>query len=343
MAPFVNIFLLKHLTRAVSCLALTARWLWRRRKRPRTLLLYGVTSAHLLPALLAARLFGARIAAIATDLPSSPPIREGMLRHTVRRLDRALILAALRRLDGLIVLSPHLAADLAPGVPALLMEGIVPPAVADRPAVPAPPTDPAMRRAPGVCTLMYAGALLESYGIGALLDAFAHLEGPGWRLWITGKGEMGDAVRAAAARDPRIIYWGFVATDTVAALLREADILVNPRPSDPLARYCFQSKLIEYMASGRPSVVHRVPSIPDEYTPYLVFPEAETVEGLAAAIRALRAEGEVALTARGAAARRFVLEHKDYRRQGARMWAFLRDLGCKWPTMEPRPMSNPPG
>ena len=51
---------------------------------------------------------------------------------------------------------------------------------------------------------MYAGQLHADYGARTLLDAFARLEGAGYRLWLFGQGTMEQEIREAAGRDPRI-------------------------------------------------------------------------------------------------------------------------------------------
>ena len=193
--PFVNLLLLKHLTRFLSCLAFTLVWLIKTRRRPaRVVLLYGIHSAHMLAVLLAAKLFRIRVVTLVTDPPGMAIPGERWLTRQLRRLDDRLLVNALCCMDGVVVLTPQLAERFAPGVPALVIEGIlssldVAALLPDSSDI-APPAHGGVNAEPYV--ILYAGQLLESYGLGLLLDAFARLDDEHCRLWICGKGPLAE-------------------------------------------------------------------------------------------------------------------------------------------------------
>ena len=57
---------------------------------------------------------------------------------------------------------------------------------------------------------------------------------------------------------------GCVTNDEIVRLQCEATLLVNPRPSDKeFCKYSFPSKTIEYMASGTPVLMTKLPGVPD--------------------------------------------------------------------------------
>ena len=241
----------------------------------------------------------------------------------IRRLDKWLLIHGMRSMDGLVVLTPPLADDFAPGVPSIVVEAMV----RTGPATEAAESAAAQAARSEHFTVMYAGGLLEEYGVGRLLEAFAHLPEPDYRLWLFGTGTMEREVRAACQRDSRITYWGFVANDEVVRKAREATVLANARPSDQwFTKYSFPSKLVEYMMSGRVVVSTKLPGIPKEYHRYLCLIEDETPSGLAAVLRQLHETPRSELDRRGREAAAFVKEVKNHLIQGERIWRFLQHV-----------------
>lgn len=321
LVPYLNVRGPKEATVAASLFAHLARWARSSPAgTPRALLVYNVFSPLALPVLAAARAWGVPAIAIVADLPFGYRLRG--VRGMLERLDVRAQLAVLRHFDGLVVLTPHVAAEYAPGVPWMRMEGGIHPSDAGEPL--GPPPSSAGERA-----VMYSGMLNEMNGIPLLLDSFARLQGPEWRLWIYGGGPLAREVKAAAARDARIVFrpWEQVPAEEMRLRQRDAAVLVNPRPSGHRAnRYSFPSKLLEYLVSGTPVVSTAPPGIPDEYHPHLELAADETPEGLAAAIRRAAARTDAERTARGARAREFVLRDKTWDRQAARIGEFVRSL-----------------
>ncbi|HSJ31769.1 MAG TPA: glycosyltransferase [Longimicrobiales bacterium] len=315
MLGFVNLGALKPLTLALALVPRVLLWTWRERNRPRVLLLYNIASPPGIFAVLAGRISRTRVVGLIADIevPGSGLVPSTLL----RRLEYRLQVRTLPLLDGLIVLTRRMHGDFAPRVPYLVMEG----AVNEEIVAPAPGLPPDET----TCALMYAGQLSELKGIPLLLDAFAGLEGAAWQLWLTGDGPLRDLVRAAAARDPRIHFHGMVPYPEVLALSRRATMLVNPhRAWLASARYLFPSKLIEFLASGRPVVTTvSTPEVREEYGAVAYLVEEETPEALRGMIRHVASLPEAERRARGAAAQTLVRTHKTWRAQGGRIARFI--------------------
>lgn len=218
--------------------------------------------------------------------------------------------------DYYVVLTPHIAAELriAPDRHAVI-EGIHDPSSTDQ--------APDWSAETGV-VFIYTGTLETRYGILDLLQAFARLEHPSARLWICGAGDAEPAVQAMARRDPRVTFHGRVPRARALALQARAHVMVNPRrPEGAFTRYSFPSKTMEYLASGRPVVMHWLPGIPEEYRPYLITPETGDAAGLAAAMHVVAARPTEELRRIGAAGRDFVLREKNPRVQVGKLLAGL--------------------
>ena len=130
-----------------------------------------------------------------------------------------------------------------------------------------------------------AGSLDEANGFLVLLEAFARLPGDGYRLRIAGRGPLESQVRAAAAKDPRIEYLGFLSFEEVQSLYRSADVLVNMRLTQAIdTRYFFPSKLMEYLASAVPVISTCTGAVEKEFGSFVYLLREETPQGLANAI-----------------------------------------------------------
>lgn len=316
LVPFVNVPVAKEVSLAATFFAELMRWSSGLNGAQRVIVVYNVFSPHALSVLAASRLTGARSIAIIADLPHDVYRFRGA-KGVLERMDFAAQLRNMKRFSGLVVLTPQIARDFAPGVPHLVVEGGVEPA-----EMPCPCRAPEGEER----VVMYSGALNDINGIRTLLDAFALLQGAHYRLWVYGAGDREDEVRAAAARDPRIRFGGRVPNDEVRLRQREVTVLVNPRPTGQrISRYTFPSKLLEYMGSGTPVVSTDLPGIPEDYPPHLRM-AADTPRGLAEALREVCALPAEARLRTGAAARDFVLREKSWERQARRVHDFISSL-----------------
>jgi glycosyltransferase involved in cell wall biosynthesis len=117
--------------------------------------------------------------------------------------------------------------------------------------------------------IFYAGTLTERYGILNLIKAFSLIESEDYRLMICGGGDIIGRILELAKIDTRIIYLGQLERTKVNEMLQKATVLVNPRTSDhEFCKYSFPSKTLEYLASGKPTIMYKLPGIPDEYFNY---------------------------------------------------------------------------
>lgn len=314
--PFVNATGLKHVTRFCSAVrqlrSVGKEW------GPDWIIVHGVHSAFLWAAITSCPR-GARVAVILTDPPGVVRASDGPVAAWLKRIDAQLVRLALARTGATIALTRDLARDFAPGVPFLVMEGIL---AADSQTV--------ENRGSGDDTgprfVLYAGALEKEYGVMRVLEAMSLVESDA-RLILLGKGEDFDLVSEAARGNPLIEPPRFVSRDELFRIYGSVDVLVQPRPADSsVARYSFPSKLIEYLGTGVPTVSTRLPGIPADYEPFVEWVEDDSAAGIASAIdRLLRSTRAVRL-ARGSEAARFVRATRSEEASGNRVCRFLERL-----------------
>ena len=130
--------------------------------------------------------------------------------------------------------------------------------------------------------IFYAGSLRREYDALHLLNAFKHVVGDDYELWLAGGGNAVDRIKEEASKDRRIKYLGFIPPQEVFERQQAATVLVSPRKANhDFVKYSFPSKTMECLASGKPYIAHKLPCEPDEYRDYIQYPKDDTDQGLA--------------------------------------------------------------
>lgn len=160
--------------------------------------------------------------------------------------------------------------------------------------------------------ILYTGTLHRKFGILHLLKAFQYLADVDLRLVICGLGDSEPEIRAAAEQDSRIRFMGQIDRSKILTLQRRAAVLVNPRQNnEEFTKYSFPSKILEYLSSGTPVVAYKLDGIPDEYDPYIIYPENQSAEALAGALQSVCKMTDTQRRAIGKKNREFVLKEKN--------------------------------
>ncbi len=169
-------------------------------------------------------------------------------------------------------------------------------------------------------TVMYAGTLSKRYGIVQLLDAFNEIDDPSYELWICGGGDAQDLVSERVRMDKRIKFYGLLPRNETLKLMSTATLLVNPRSSvGEFTKYSFPSKTLEYMLSGKPIVMNKLPGIPYEYTKFIFFTSDESTLSLSKKIEEVCSLSKSERFEIGQKARQFVSDFKNYKIQTLKM------------------------
>lgn len=133
---------------------------------------------------------------------------------------------------------------------------------------------------------MYFGALTDHGGINELASAFTILEVQNTELWICGRGDNIE-LQELSKRDNRIKLIGFLDEDKLYEMASRATFFVNPRPlSFAPNTLNFPSKLLLYLAFGKPIISTISPGMSPKYSSVVIEIEDES-EG--ALIRSLEA------------------------------------------------------
>ncbi len=315
---FVNLLVLKHLTRFLSCLMVLPGFM--RRHEVKWIVIHGVHTPFLVFGALA-RLFGKKLAVMLTDPPGVILPTDGPVSRVLKMVDAWLVKYLVGFADAIFALAPELAARIAPEKPAVIFPGILEERIA-RLAI-------AQRREDkeDVFTIVYAGGLSKAYGVDRLIDAVAAMVNPSVRLKLFGRGDQESRARQLAMSDPRFTYGGFVGNEVLIPELCGADLLINPRPTEQsFAVQSFPSKLIEYLATGRPVLTTRIKSMPASYGPHFLYIDDETVPGIQFAIEQVMALPKEVRHEQGRQAVEFVRADASEQAIGKRIMLLLASI-----------------
>ena len=245
-------------------------------KQADCLLTYNVTYAWMFAPALARRL-GRKSALILADYSG-----EESYHNYARRLYTRLQLKVIQKYDVVIGLSETTKRYLKPNQRFLCVEGGIDQDVYDYFGQ---SSDEGQRNESGITTYMYAGILEPVTGVDMLLKAFSRISNPFVRLKISGKGSLENMVQAAAKQDARITYLGCVPYEEYLCNLKRVNVLVNPRNMNlPENQNNFPSKIMEYLATGKPIISTRFPGW-ERYNKYIAFCDS-TEGGLQTALEA---------------------------------------------------------
>lgn len=258
---------------------------------------------------------GAQIVLIVPDLPQYMDLKKNALKKILKSTDWLRIKALLKYVDQYVLYTEHMASFLKLDREKwLLMEGSYDTELSGE----------RTEEPDGKHSVMYSGVLDLRYGIPELLDAMKYLD-DSFELWLTGNGNARELIEKTAEKDGRIKYLGFLPTrKDLLDKQASATMLVNPRKdTEEASKYCFPSKILEYMASGRPVLSCYLPGIPEEYRPYLVEIKSITAENIADSILKASKLTDEQLREMGEAAKQFVAQNKNKYAQAARIISFM--------------------
>ena len=278
------------------------------------IIVYEATSRQLLAPVLAAK--KKPKIAIVPDLPEYMSDNSNPVYLFAKKIDRWLIDFAMKRFNGFVLLSHFMKDRLRiKNQDYLVLEGIFD--LKDQ-------RNQVEKDSKKI--VLYTGKIEKWFGLEDLLKAFCKVKGPDYRLYLCGSGDI-EMVNSYIDRDNRIEYKGCLSHEEVLDLQKKATLLVNPRHStDDYTLYSFPSKTMEYMASGTPTLMCKLKSLPDEYLRHLYIFEDETVEGYTKKIQECLDLPLQERNSFGRAAAEFIIKNKSSEVQVKRLVNFIKTL-----------------
>lgn len=317
----VAVFGIKQLHRASVLKKEMKRWLKKQNKEDTVVLLYTLDTSYL-KAFLSAKPknFKGKSCVIVPDLPLFFIQSRGKskLYRILKLFDWRSMLKKSRQIDSFILLTEQMKDLLNVGNrPYLVSEGISS----------SQPMDQIPSAAIFSKTITYTGTLDQEFGIVDLIRIFKKMGKEDWTLQIAGDGNAKDLVLSAVKDCKNIQYLGVLSNAQSVELQRQSRILINPRRSDEaFTKYSFPSKTMEYLKTGRPVLMHRLPGIPTEYNEYILFFDGLDDASVAQKINEVMCMSDAELDRIGEAGKNFVEQEKSVTAQGKKITDFLENL-----------------
>ena len=255
----------------------------------------------------------AKIVLTVADLPLLMDMR-GTVRKIIKKIDWKRIKRLMPIVDKYLLYTKYMADYLHLSFDKwMLFEGLI-----DENKI---VTEPQEKYKDKIC--VYAGNLDARYGIDMLITAFCQIK-TNAKLFIYGAGFDGDRIKRMVESLDNVEYKGQVPPDEMFEIMKKSTLLINPRPATiGLAKYSCPSKTFEYMASGTPVIMNKLPGLPEEYYPYVNFFCEETTDGFVQGIDELLSRPGSELINMGLKAANFLKKEKNSRKVMEKVLRFI--------------------
>jgi glycosyltransferase involved in cell wall biosynthesis len=249
------------------------------KKKPDYVLVHGTHTPFMIAAVLAKIIFRLQIGILLTDQHGNEVKSDGLLGRLSRRIDTLLMSLLLHRFDTYFCLSSTFITKYK------LTNALVIPGILSNQFKESVLTNKIDKPADGRFRVVFAGGVTVDNGVDRLIEAVEISSIPNLDVTIYGKGELVQVVKDAASRTQRIAYGGILHGDDLTRALLSADVLINPRPTDnEYAQNSFPSKLIEYLATGVPTLTTSLVSIPEEINDCFFYADGDDAKSLSLAL-----------------------------------------------------------
>lgn len=309
--PFNNTVVLNRRTKRNSIIKEAGAWIESNGAKDITLVVYSLISSYIEAAVKLKKKYNAKICCIVADLPEYFSAPNNLALRMSNNYERFITDKLSKQIDSFVLMTEAMKVRLNVGErPWMILEGIYEEKEIGH-----------ISNIEGIKGkfILYTGSLDSRYGINRLIDSFMLIDKQDVSLAICGNGNKG-YVLEKANEDNRIKYLGILKHDEVLKLQRKATLLVNPRDdTGEYTKYSFPSKTIEYMASGTPTLMFKLPGTPDEYDKHVVYFPDSSVESMAKTMSTWLDASEEQRRGIGEGAREFILCKKTASAQVKRL------------------------
>lgn len=275
------------------------------RNEPITILIYSIHTPFLKAVIDVKKIYSnMKIILIVPDLPEYMSENQYGIIGVIRGVNIRFQNSLYDKIDGFVILSEYMKSRLitnnqpycvVEGIYNSLSDDIILPNIAKKEKI-----------------IFYSGTLARRYCIMNLVNAITKLDRQDVRLDIYGDGECKNEIIEISKRDHRINYCGQQPRKEILKRQREAVLLVNPRTAEgEFTKYSFPSKTMEYLASGTPTLIYRLPGIPDEYYKHCFSIKDSDIDILSETINEILDMDSDTLSKLGIEARNFILDNKN--------------------------------
>lgn len=259
---FINILLIKHISRFVSIIKEIISIILVDREKIDIIITHGIHTPFLISAyLIKVMSKNLILVAVLTDPPGVILNSDSKIKKKLKIIDSFFIKKILKKFNGVIALSDNLALE------SNIDSYIVLPGIVNSDNLHeiecAKKNHYIKDSNKEKFIITYAGNISEAYGAQLLIELAKRLLHTDIHINIYGSGEDIDIIKSASEKYSNITFFGFIEPAELYRNIINSDILLNPRTvSHFISNNSFPSKLIEYVITGIPVVTTPITSIP---------------------------------------------------------------------------------
>jgi glycosyltransferase involved in cell wall biosynthesis len=174
--------------------------------------------------------------------------------------------------------------------------------------------------------IMYSGKLDAVRGVDMLIESMKYIKSKDYQVVVTGAGPLAEYLKDAEKKNPNLSYKGYLSEEKYSELLNSALILVNTQKSKyDFSKYCFPSKLYEYMAAGKYVISTAVSDVKRHLGDKIFILEKDEPAALAETIDYIIAN-KTRLSGVRLAAQKYVIEEENWMKQAKKLIGFIEKL-----------------
>jgi len=318
---FPNVIPLKQLWLGLVGAFNLIQWGFRHRKdAKRVLLCYNLSVPPGCLIWVAAKITRSKMIAIVYDIDLPGVTVPNTIWH---RLNFAQTKAVMPHLDGIVGITEWVERDFAPRVPSICVPGGISDSLIELFSV----ENDQEYKHKDLPTVVFAGHLSLSNGIGLLLDALNEAPEINVSLELIGDGPLLMRAKEISKRDSRVKVRGRLSYDEVLLAYKAADAIVSLRLQETFKTpYLFPSKLLEAMAVGKPLICTLPRNAPTTLQcalrKWAIVVESEKRESVVSALKMLTTGDMIEANHKARMLRAWAIENLSWRNQ----WQKIKDL-----------------
>lgn len=175
--------------------------------------------------------------------------------------------------------------------------------------------------------VFFSGALYNRYGIEALLKGFLQLNHPNLDLLIAGFGPEASMIEQLSQQHRHIKYLGLLSPLQTRKYQAGAYVNVNPRPVDAqLDAVAIPSKVLDYIASGAPTLTTRHPFFESYFPQTLQWIEDASEDGIRVSLKRFLSLDYSLVQSQAMKAKTIAIEQFGIENTGQRLWRWINSL-----------------
>jgi glycosyltransferase involved in cell wall biosynthesis len=175
--------------------------------------------------------------------------------------------------------------------------------------------------------VFFSGALYSRYGIDSFINGFLQLNNQKLDLLVSGFGPEASMIEQLSQQHRHIKFLGLLSPTQVRKYQAGAYVNVNPRPLDKtLDAVAIPSKVLDYIASGAPTLTTRHPFFESHFDQTLQWIEDASEDGIRVSLQQFLNLDYSLVQAKAIKAKNIAIQEFGIETTGQRLWSWINSL-----------------